>query len=130
MIYIILNAIPILLATLAGLLAGGLVHRAAGGFTRQLWSAALASAWFAAILAGALILAPADKAPPGAPAWLMPVMTAVVIWIGFVAPALVVTLRHRGLGWRSVGIESLYWLVVMLVQAVVLHSWGLLPPPT
>lgn len=129
MIYILINLVPILLATLAGLVAGALVHRAAGGVTRGLPSAALASAWFASILAGALILAPADKAPPGAPPWLMPVMTAVVIWIGFVAPALVVTLRHRGLAWAAVGVESFYWLVVMLAQAVVLHAWGLVPPP-
>jgi hypothetical protein len=25
--------------------------------------------------------------------------------------------------------DSLYWLVVMVVQAVVLKSWGLVPPP-
>ncbi|KPF64327.1 hypothetical protein IP88_13735 [alpha proteobacterium AAP81b] len=124
MIYIVLNAIPILLATLAGLVAGWLLHRTSGAPTRGLVTAALAEAWFAAILAGALILAP-DKAPP----WVMAVMTALVIWIGFVAPALVVTLRHRDLGWRAVGVEAGYWLAVMVVQAVVLKLVGLVPPP-
>ncbi len=125
MIYILMNALPILLATLAGLGAGWAWHRAGGGPTRALVTGFLAQAWFASILAGALILAPADKAPP----WVMAIMTAFVIWIGFVAPALAVTLRHRGLGWRAVGAEAGYWLVVMLVQAVVLKLVGLVPPP-
>jgi hypothetical protein len=101
MIYILLNALPILLATLAGLGAGWAWHRAGGPPTRALVTGFVAQAWFASILAGALIL----------------------------APALAVTLRHRGLGWRAVGAETGYWLVVMLVQAAVLKMVGLVPPP-
>ncbi len=129
MIYIVLNALPILAATLAGLAAGWawhrVGHRGGGAGTRAPVTGFIAQAWFASILAGALILAPADKAPP----WVMAVMTAIVIWIGFVAPALAVTLRHRGTAWRAIGAEAGYWLVVMLVQAVMLELAGLVPPP-
>ena len=123
MIYIVLNAVPILLATLAGLAAGTLLHRqrhGAGFFV----TAFVVQAWFAAILAGALILA-----PPRADAWIMAIASAVVIWIGFVVPVTIVTLRHHRLAWRAVAVDCAYWLVVMLVQAVVLKSIGLVPPP-
>ena len=55
--------------------------------------------------------------------------SAVVIWIGFVVPVNIVTLRARRHGWPTAVMDSLYWLAVMLVQAVVLKSWGLVPPP-
>lgn len=123
MIYILLNAVPILLATLAGLLAGMVIHRdrvtvgdAAARYVAQ--------AWFAAILAGALILA-----PPRAAAWVMAMGSAIVIWIGFVVPVTVVTLRQHRIGWAVVGRDCGYWLLVMLVQALVLKTWGLVPPP-
>jgi hypothetical protein len=123
MIYILLNAVPILLATLAGLLAGMVVHR--GRVT--VGDAAVryaAQVWFAAILAGALILA-----PPRAAAWLMAMGSAIVIWIGFVVPVTVVTLRQHRIGWPLVARDCGYWLLVMLVQALVLKTWGLVPPP-
>lgn len=122
-IYIPLNAVPILLATLAGLLSGWLLHRDRrdAGF----WiTAFVAQAWFAAILAGALILA-----PPKAAAWVMAIGSAVVIWIGFVVPATIVTLRYRRAAWGEVLRDCGYWLVVMVVQVLVLKSWGLIPPP-
>ncbi len=122
MIYILLNAMPILLATLAGLLAGLLVHRRRD--TGFLVTAFIAQAWFAAILAGALILA-----PPKAAAWVMAIGSAVVIWVGFVVPATIVTLRQRNVAWPAVLHDCGYWLVVMIVQALVLKSVGLVPPP-
>ncbi len=125
MIYIVLNAVPILLGTLAGLAAGWLVqHFASGEGTRLPIVAFLVQAWFAAILAGALILA-----PPRADPWIMAVASAVVIWIGFVVPALTVSLRQRGQGGYAIATEATYWLVVMLVQAVVMKLVGLVPPP-
>lgn len=78
MIYILTNAYPILAATLAGLVFGVgyyfLVDRAAfksssDGLAKLTVSAAsafIAEAWFASILAGALILA-----PPEAGRWTM-----------------------------------------------------------
>ena len=123
MIYILLNAVPILLATLAGLLAGMVVHRGrvtpADAAVRY-----VAQAWFAAILAGALILA-----PPRAAAWVMAMGSAIVIWAGFVVPVTVVTLRQHGVAWRLVARDCGYWLLVMVVQALVLKAWGLVPPP-
>ncbi len=123
MIYIKLNAFPILAATLAGLLVGFAMRRqrrSAGFYI----TAFVAEAWFAAILAGALILAPPKAAP-----WVMAIGTAVVIWVGFVAPATIVTLRQRGVSWAAAGGDCLYWLLVMVVQALVLKSLGLVPPP-
>ncbi|KAB7648847.1 hypothetical protein [Polymorphobacter fuscus] len=127
MIYILLNAVPILAATLAGLLVGLVYHRLSrlpqAGIGLVV-TVALAQAWFAAILAGALILAP-DKAG----GWTMAIGSAVVIWIGFVVPTVVVTLRGRRIDAGAVAVDCVYWLVVMLVQAVVLKSIGLVPPP-
>ena len=127
MIYIILNLAPILLATLASMLVGAVYLRLARLSLRGpglLVTTAIAQGWFAAILAGALILAPAKAGD-----WTMALGSAVVIWIGFVAPVNIVTLRARRHGWSTTVMDSLYWLVVMVVQAVVLKSWGLVPPP-
>jgi hypothetical protein len=123
MIYIILNAVPILAATLAGMVAGLLLHRAPQSLADRAL-AFLAQAWFAAILAGALILA-----PPRADAWVMALGSAVVIWIGFVVPVLIVSLRYHRHGWAVMARDAGYWLLVMLVQALVLKSLGLVPPP-
>ena len=127
MIYIVQNGWQILLATLAGLLAGAAVHAVAGrrgrvglGLTGTTF---IAEAWLIAILAGALILA-----PPKASAWVMAIGSAVVIWIGFVVPAVVVSLRGQGLAAGPVAAECGYWLVVMTVAAAVLHTAGLVPP--
>jgi len=54
--------------------------------------------------------------------------TAVVIWIGFVVPVLVVTLSYRGLPRRIVLLDGGHWLGLMLVQAVVLKLVGLTAP--
>ena len=59
----------------------------------------------------------------------MAIGSAVVIWAGFVVPVGVVTLRVRNYAWAAVAVDALYWLVVMLVQALVLKSIGLVPPP-
>lgn len=122
MIYIWLNAVPILAATLAGLLAANLVVRLAG--PGQWLTAFIASGWLCAILAGALILA-----PPRGPVWVMTIGSAVVIWLGFVVPALAVSLRLAGQGWGRVGRQWLWWLAVMLVEAVILRLIGLQAPP-
>ncbi len=124
MIYIVDNAVPILLATLAAI-AVGLAFYPALRSVRGSLPVFVAEFWFAAILAGALILAPAKAEP-----WVMAVGTAVVIWIGFVVPALVVTLRARAVTAAGVTRDAAHWLVVMVVEAVVLHAIGLTAPPT
>lgn len=126
--YILLNAGAILIAAAAGL-AAGLTFWAAFGRTgrpfgaRALITAALAETWLCAILAGALILA-----PPRGGAWTMGLGSALVIWLGFVAPALAATHAYRGLPARAAGVDALRWLIVMLVQAAVLILIGLTPP--
>lgn len=130
MIYIWLNAIPIGLATLVALLLGLLYARRRQGrapvrLTPGLLALAiLCIAWFAAILAGALILA-----PPQAPPWVMAIGTAAVIWAGFVLPVILVTGRLRGGPGGQPWLDALWWLAAMLLMAVVMQSWGLVPPP-
>ena len=122
MIYIVINAIPIALATLLGLLIAQFVDRPKGiaGWLVAL----LATAWLCAILAGALILA-----PPRAPPWVMAIATAWVIWAGFVVPALATSLLMAGQRWGRIGRACLWWLVVMQGQVVVMKLVGLTPPP-
>lgn len=129
MIYIVLNVLPILVATALALLLGA-GYRAA--FDRSaarisagtLLTAAVAFFWFAAILAGALILAPPKAAP-----WIMAVGSAVVIWAGFVLPVVAITHSYRGVRAATIARDSLFWLVTMVVQAVAMKLIGLVPPP-
>ena len=124
MIYIVQNALPIALATLAGLLVGALYHRLTGSAGRPpIVTAVIAEGWLCAILAGALILA-----PPKADPWIMAIGSAVVIWAGFVAPSIVVSLRYRSVPAGGVLRVCLHWLAVMAVQAVVLKLVGLTGP--
>lgn len=128
MIYILINLVPILLATAAGLAIGygwlriGRQRRVVRAPLIVL--AALGEGWFAAILAGALILA-----PPRADPWIMAIGSAVVIWAGFVAPAIAISLTAAGSRRRVVIGAVLHWLAVMVAQAVVLKLYGLVPPP-
>jgi len=130
MTYILDNIVPILAATAAGLLFGFLWYRTLGvtrdahpltaGFAAVAFAAEF---WLASILAGALILA-----PPQAGVWVMTLATPVVIWIGFLVPALVVSLARRRLAPGAVAQECFHWLGVMLVQATVLRLVGLVGP--
>ena len=131
MIYIVLNAAAILVATLASLAFGALYYGAASrgrprplGLSSTFATAFVAEFWLCSILAGALILA-----PPKGGVWTMTLGSAFVIWIGFVAPVIIATYRHRALGMGKALIDCGHWLGVMLVQAVVLRLVGLVPPP-
>lgn len=128
MIYILLNLGPILAATLAGLVAGALwlkwLAPPLAWSPRLIATAVVAEFWLAAILAGALILAPSE-----APKLVMALLTPIVIWAGFVLPALMVTHAVRGLPVRTALVDVGHWLLVTFVQAAVLHALGLVPPP-
>lgn len=128
MIYILLNLLPIMLATMVGLAIGYASHRLGTGRQRlRRGTVVLAVAgefWLAAILAGALILA-----PPKADPWVMAVASAVVIWAGFVAPAVAISLAHQGASARRLAGAVLHWLAVMVAQAVAMKAVGLIPPP-
>lgn len=128
MIYIVLNLVPITAATLAGLAIGYAAHRLGAGEQRLGWGmAALVAAgefWLAAILAGALILA-----PPRADPWVMTVASAVVIWAGFVAPTVAISFVHQRASSRRAAGAVLHWLAVMVTQAVVMKAIGLIAPP-
>ena len=136
MIYIVINAFSIVAATLASLAFGTayylLLNRATGtpssvGFGR--WTillplACIAEAWFASILAGALILA-----PPEADGWTMAIGSAVVIWLGFIVPVVLVTHRYRELMTRAALADCGHWFGVAVIQALVLQASGLQMPP-
>ena len=128
MIYIWLNLLPILIAAIAGLAVGTAWRALIGAPTQPgrgpIAATFAAQAWLAAILAGALILA-----PPKADPWVIALGTAIIIWIGFVAPATIVTLAARAARAATIASECAYWLAVMLTQTVVLHLIGLTPPP-
>ena len=85
--------------------------------------AAIAQFWLAAVFAGALILGPRTATP-----WLTTMITAVIVWVGFVVPTLMVTLRFRGHSGPMAAADSLHWLLVLLVLAAVMRSMGLEAP--
>ncbi len=126
MIYIWLNILPIAVATLCGLAIGYGWARASGLRVSAgvAIAAVVAEFWLTAILAGAVILA-----PPQADPWIMAMGSAFIIWIGFVLPVLVVTLGVQGVRFAAVASACGYWLVTMLVQAAILKTMGLVPPP-
>ena len=131
MIYIVLNAFAILAATLTGVAVGTGYQTLCGdaAWLKDARVTALATvlvcqAWLCAILAGALILAPSKGS-----VWTMTIGSAVVIWLGFVAPAIIASYRYRAIALRVAMADCGYWLIVMIVQAVVLRVIGLVPPP-
>lgn len=140
MTYIWLNIVPILAATVAGFAAGAAWYAGlsgawmtAAGLTRERIDresnastyaiAFVAEFWIACILAGALILA-----PPEAGEWTMAFGTAIVIWIGFVLPTIVVNHRFGLRPWSLTLIDAGHWLLVFLVQAAVLRLFPLVAP--
>jgi hypothetical protein len=120
--YIISNIAPIGAATSAGLIVlfVGFRTRLRGV---MLAAATLALFWLAAILAGALILAPVNASP-----WTVALGSAFIIWIGFVLPALSIALALRGHPWSISLADATWWLTIMLTQSAVLHSVGLAKP--
>ncbi|TPG42388.1 hypothetical protein EAH79_00295 [Sphingomonas koreensis] len=129
MIYIWINLPAIAVATLLAVGIAAAYRRIAPGPMAPLRPAAIgvatiASFWFAAILAGALILA-----PPKAAASTMAIGSAVVIWIGFVLPALIATGLLRGARSRVIAADAACWLIVMVVEAAAMALIGLTAPP-
>lgn len=127
MTYIMYNLVPILGATAAGLLIGIVWLRLSPTLlpgVQTLVLAGIAEFWLASILAGALILA-----PPEAGVWTMALGSALVIWIGFVLPVLVVTFHVYRMDNSSMISAAAHWLVVMLAQASVLQAIGTVAPP-
>ena len=123
MIYIVLNALPILVATALSLALAALWYRRRAS-AEMVVLGFVGQAWLAAILCGALILAPRE-----AGLWVMTIGSAVVIWAGFVVPSVAVSHRWRGQSWATIASDLGYWLVAMVVQAVAMRLIGLVPPP-
>ncbi len=123
MIYIVINAIPITAAALFGLVFAAIWYRKRMPIA-AIFVLFIANIWLAAILAGALIIA-----PPKGGIWTMTIGSAVVIWAGFVAPALVGSYQVREIKARSLLADCGYWLVAMVAQAVIMRIIGLTAPP-
>jgi hypothetical protein len=123
MIYIVINAIPIIAAALTGLVFAIIWYRKRMPVS-ALFVLFLANLWLAAILAGALILA-----PPKGSIWTMTISSAVVIWAGFVLPVLAGSYQVRNIKTRSLAADCGYWLVTMVAQAVIMRIIGLTAPP-
>ena len=122
MSYILINALPILVAGLLGTALIAALWRGRTSTPILLATFALLS-WLAAILAGALILAPVT-----AGVWTVALGSAAIIWAGFVLPTITVSLITRGVGWPRALTEAGTWLAVMLAQAVVLRAIGVVGP--
>lgn len=129
MSYILTNIGPILAATVAGLLIGA-VYAGSRSISARLSTrpvfclfASVSEFWLAAILAGALILAPAEGSR-----WVMALGSAVVIWIGFVVPTLAIGYGYRAQPLAAIVGDLLHWLVVMLAQAATMEVIGLVHP--
>lgn len=122
MSYILTNALPILAAGLVGTALIAALWRGRTTTPILLATFALLS-WLAAILAGALILAPVT-----AGVWTVALGSAFIIWIGFVLPTVAVSLVTRGVGWPRALTEAATWLAIMLAQAAVLRAIGVVGP--
>lgn len=122
MIYIVTNALAIILAAAlgTGLLALLWRERLSRSAVVALFAAALV---LGAILAGALILAPVQ-----AGRWTISLGTAFIIWGGFVLPTVAATLRSRAVPWPSALGDAAAWLAVMLVEAATMQLVGLVHP--
>ena len=131
MIYIVENWAAIVAATVGGLLLG-LAWLRLSGFPLPSFGASLVavlgSFWLAAILAGALILAPPEvRAQAGA--WTIALGTPIIIWCGFLLPGFAATLPMLGMSWRRVAGVAGYWLAAMVLQGGILQAIGLTAPP-
>lgn len=126
--YINLNLTPIAVATIVGLLVGLAHFLIARPGERPgldfVLLCAIAEFWIAVILAGALL-----TAPPMAQPVVMAFGTAILLWIGFVVPMLMVNLRFRGMAGPLAAADSLHWLLVLLAQTSVMYFLGLELPP-
>lgn len=83
----------------------------------------LCEAWIAAILAGALILAPVE-----AGGWTVALGTAFILWVGFVLPVIAVNHRYQRLPWGLTAIDAGHWLGAFAVIAAVLRVIGVEAP--
>ena len=142
MIYIVQNIVPILAATVVAFAFGGLYYRvlrrpylaAAGPLASKAETRPgvlhyvaifVAEFWMAAILAGAVILAPTDE---GAGPWTMALGSAFIIWVGFVLPAFFVSYRVLGAKGSLILIDVLHWLIAMLLIAATVQAIGVSAP--
>lgn len=143
MIYIIQNIWAISAATVASFAFGALWYTVlskpwmkASGITEEMIRgesgkvspapyvvAFLAEFWIASILAGALILAPVEAGK-----WTIALMTAFILWVGFIAPAMLVNNRYELRPLSLFGINAAHWLLVLIIQAMVIRLVGVVPP--
>ena len=52
------------------------------------------------------------------------VVSAIILWAGFIATTIAVNQRYQGFGWDLTVIDAGHWLGVMLVMGAVIGWWG------
>lgn len=52
------------------------------------------------------------------------VISALFVWLGFVAAPMVVNHRFQGFGWRLTFIDGAHWLLVLLAMGLVIGTLG------
>ena len=141
MIYILNNFLPISVATLATFLLAKLYD----GFFNPVGDQAAESDprrtevesfafrlglfaglfWMSAILTGAILVVPAygDAGP-----WMTAIGLAVIIWIGFIFPALFITYRFNRFPRALFIRDALFWLCVIVTMAVIIRAIGVTRP--
>ena len=73
----------------------------------------------AVILAGVL-----NHLGPGQVTLRNGVISALFLWVGFVATTMAVNHRYEGYGWDLTLIDGAHWLGVMLILGAVIGWWG------
>lgn len=51
-------------------------------------------------------------------------ISAVILWAGFVATTIAVNQRYQGFGWDLTIIDASHWLGVLLVMGAIIGWWG------
>jgi hypothetical protein len=52
------------------------------------------------------------------------VISALFIWLGFIATTIAVNHRYQGYGWDLTIIDGLHWLGVAVIMGAVIGGWG------
>ena len=79
--------------------------------------------WVASILAGALILAPVE-----AGVWTITIVTPIILWIGFVVPAMLVNNSFERRPFGLFVLNAGHWLGVLVIMSAVIRLVGVSPP--
>ena len=52
-------------------------------------------------------------------------ISGVLLWLGFIATTQAVNHRYQGFGWNLTVIDSIHWLIVMLLMGGIIGAFGI-----